>query len=843
MFLKKYQTVLYVLLLTLSQFTHANDVTNFTIAGNNYKASDSNVIVAIPYFVTFFEGSSEFFQYSAKSQEIAFSVEYDVPGVVSFDLGYQSSIHSKLDIYDIDSGKKVAELGRENSCSDKYICGEVYLEAGKYAFLLKSSAQVTYRYPLQINFYPQYDALQESCQPLTQYKENCLNNWNKAAWYSGETEYFYRFRYETLANINTPEGLDNLTSSFYYADMAIDAGKFAYNIGKLASNIGKFKLSKGDLAKANSLIDKIGDDASSLLVDELNNGLKQLAYKNNNLAANIKSEILDTALSVSTLLTQPNSFQSWLGAVQTLSGDIVTIADLTKKTLSLNEIQLRWNNYWVARRAAYMFVVECGSSDSCFNNKLSHGRADMESSLQTIFDTENNFHWLYPDRFEASQSKAVFDEIIIRLQDFRDKHQFLYLMYLDVDGDGVRNDLDEDPNDPALPAPPRLPGQPIADFSLSLAELKIGNSFTATSTAIDPESIDVSHHWLLIPPANSSIELDSSQMVADSISIAPDVPGEYQLKLVATNETGTSAKVRSISVTKDYPNVEVVYYNDKTKIYIEDIDIGGGDCQLIYLPSVTVPEGQKWTKIKFAASKGDVVLLVDDDEVPSTKGSFGCPNYTQTFDADKAYDWAGGTAFFDWDKDLYPGDVLRFAVFSYEGRVSNYGINSEVSVSTDMDGDGIPDENEDPACLNNPNASYDSDQDNICDDLDVFDRTIEMVEALKIDLPRYSILTPFPGTPLYGQLAKEKRITDDHWAMYDVQHVVFQPKKMTSSELMQGFTRAWRQTYSTKGIIKRIGRPHLLFPLSVMTNQAYHHYADKLESFTRERMIDNSDIV
>jgi len=129
------------------------------------------------------------------------------------------------------------------------------------------------------------------------------------------------------------------------------------------------------------------------------------------------------------------------------------------------------------------------------------------------------------------------------------------------------------------------------------------------------------------------------------------------------------------------------------------------------------------------------------------------------------------------------------------------------------------------------------------DDLDVFDRTIEMVEALKIDLPRYSILTPFPGTPLYGQLAKEKRITDDHWAMYDVQHVVFQPKKMTSSELMQGFTRAWRQTYSTKGIIKRIGRPHLLFPLSVMTNQAYHHYADKLESFTRERMIDNSDIV
>lgn len=129
------------------------------------------------------------------------------------------------------------------------------------------------------------------------------------------------------------------------------------------------------------------------------------------------------------------------------------------------------------------------------------------------------------------------------------------------------------------------------------------------------------------------------------------------------------------------------------------------------------------------------------------------------------------------------------------------------------------------------------------DDLDVFDRTIEMVHKLKIDLPRYSILTPFPGTQLYTQLTKEKRIREDHWAMYDVQHVVYKPKLMSENQLMDGFIRTWRETYSTANIFKRIGRLHLQLPLGIATNNAYRHYADKLETFDRDRMTDDSDII
>lgn len=128
------------------------------------------------------------------------------------------------------------------------------------------------------------------------------------------------------------------------------------------------------------------------------------------------------------------------------------------------------------------------------------------------------------------------------------------------------------------------------------------------------------------------------------------------------------------------------------------------------------------------------------------------------------------------------------------------------------------------------------------EDVSVFDRTVEMVIKAKIDLPRYSILTPFPQTGYYMQLEKEGRITERNWAMYDVQHCVFEPKKMTAEQLMEGTERAWRSTYSTGNIMKRLA-PFSHSPwLSVPLNLGYKGYADKWHKFTREVMCDNSDI-
>src|SRR5437764_12264294 len=64
------------------------------------------------------------------------------------------------------------------------------------------------------------------------------------------------------------------------------------------------------------------------------------------------------------------------------------------------------------------------------------------------------------------------------------------------------------------------------------------------------------------------------------------------------------------------------------------------------------------------------------------------------------------------------------------------------------------------------------------DDASVFERTAEFVDRTKIDLPRYAVATPFPGTGLFRRLKAEGRLLHERWDLYDVEHVVFQPRRM-----------------------------------------------------------------
>lgn len=129
------------------------------------------------------------------------------------------------------------------------------------------------------------------------------------------------------------------------------------------------------------------------------------------------------------------------------------------------------------------------------------------------------------------------------------------------------------------------------------------------------------------------------------------------------------------------------------------------------------------------------------------------------------------------------------------------------------------------------------------DKKDVFKRTVDAVQELKIDLPRYSIITPFPGTQFYNELKAQNRIIETENAMFDVEHVCFQPKNMTVDELYNGIEWAWRETYKPLNIVQRLGfRFDGLNWLRYGTNLAYMHWAEKFKTYTKERLCDNSDI-
>lgn len=89
------------------------------------------------------------------------------------------------------------------------------------------------------------------------------------------------------------------------------------------------------------------------------------------------------------------------------------------------------------------------------------------------------------------------------------------------------------------------------------------------------------------------------------------------------------------------------------------------------------------------------------------------------------------------------------------------------------------------------------------DDKDIFNRTVEFAKKIKLDWAQFTILTPLPGTRLMDELKESGRITTWDWSRYDLGHVVFEPKGMSSDELTKGHERAWKRFYSFNSILKR----------------------------------------
>ena len=117
------------------------------------------------------------------------------------------------------------------------------------------------------------------------------------------------------------------------------------------------------------------------------------------------------------------------------------------------------------------------------------------------------------------------------------------------------------------------------------------------------------------------------------------------------------------------------------------------------------------------------------------------------------------------------------------------------------------------------------------DEPDVFLKTAEFAVQAKIDLPRFAIVTPFPNTPLYKRLVAEDRILTRNWELYDGQHVVFRPAKLSVEELQMGTEAAWKHAYSFRSMARRMAHSPAPWPVKIGTNLGYRFYAHNLSRF------------
>jgi radical SAM superfamily enzyme YgiQ (UPF0313 family) len=81
------------------------------------------------------------------------------------------------------------------------------------------------------------------------------------------------------------------------------------------------------------------------------------------------------------------------------------------------------------------------------------------------------------------------------------------------------------------------------------------------------------------------------------------------------------------------------------------------------------------------------------------------------------------------------------------------------------------------------------------DDRDVFERTVDWAVASGLTTATFHILTPYPGTALYAEMARQGRIVTRDWDLYDTRHVVYRPSGLSAEELKRGYDRAYASFY------------------------------------------------
>jgi radical SAM superfamily enzyme YgiQ (UPF0313 family) len=84
---------------------------------------------------------------------------------------------------------------------------------------------------------------------------------------------------------------------------------------------------------------------------------------------------------------------------------------------------------------------------------------------------------------------------------------------------------------------------------------------------------------------------------------------------------------------------------------------------------------------------------------------------------------------------------------------------------------------------------------------DQFRLTLDFLKQHRIHDALFWILTPYPGTELFAEMAQAGRIDHQRWSLFDAAHVVFQPKHFTRAQLQELYWQTYRRHYSWSNLL------------------------------------------
>lgn len=109
-------------------------------------------------------------------------------------------------------------------------------------------------------------------------------------------------------------------------------------------------------------------------------------------------------------------------------------------------------------------------------------------------------------------------------------------------------------------------------------------------------------------------------------------------------------------------------------------------------------------------------------------------------------------------------------------------------------------------------------------DEDAIKRLVDFLMEVELDVAEFTIMTPFPHSPIRAQLEREGRILSNNWLDYSADKVVFQPKRMTPEKLQEMFYYAWDTFYAGGGYALRMGELFKTVMRREMDDGTYRRY-------------------
>ena len=211
--------------------------------------------------------------------------------------------------------------------------------------------------------------------------------------------------------------------------------------------------------------------------------------------------------------------------------------------------------------------------------------------------------------------------------------------------------------------------------------------------------------------------------------------------------------------------VEEIETIPNNRLFIVDNSLAQDKEWLKELFTALIPLKRKWVSHP----------ILDDDEVLALAAEAGC--------------WYVYQAVFD------TSDVIRRRI----RRLKDHGIGVEGTIilgTDDQDEDGIK-------------------------------RLVDFLIEVELDVAEFTVLTPFPQSPIRRKLEKEGRILHSNWIDYTADKVVFQPARMSPEKLQELYHYAWDTFYAGSGHQLRMGELFKQVIRREMDDGTYRRYNPK----------------